>query len=188
MKTSTKILAILAATAVLIPSSFASTNTKTANTTTPVSVQQLDIKRYAGHWYEIARLPLYFQRKCASDVTATYRIQSNGKIEVDNQCKTAEGKGMQSIGQATPTDRAGQLKVTFLPKGLRWLPFGQADYWVLAVDDNYQYALVGTPNQKNLWVLSRTPTMPDATYQALINQAAAYGYPVSQVTRTAQSR
>lgn len=177
---------------VLAHSSLADTNTvshiTSMQTGKPTPVDKVDLTRYSGTWYEIARLPLYFQRKCASDVTATYTLQTDGSIQVDNRCKTADNKTQQSIGRATKNgDSGSKLKVTFLPKGLRWLPFGKADYWILDLDDNYQYALVGTPNNKNLWILSRTPTMNEATYQALTAKAQAQGYNLINFKRTVQT-
>ena len=84
-------------------------------------------------------------------------------------------------------DSGSKLKVTFLPQGLRWLPVGKADYWVLALDPNYNHALVGTPNQKYLWILSRTPTMDEATYQTMVATAKSQGYDVSKLQKTVQN-
>lgn len=151
------------------------------------AVPSVDLNRYAGKWYEIARLPMYFQRNCASDVTATYTLKSNGAIEVNNQCIGKDGKMMQSIGEASKNgDSGSKLKVTFLPKGLRALPIGKADYWILALDDNYQNALVGTPDQKYLWILSRTPTMSDSVYNQYVTIAKQQGYDVSKLQKTVQ--
>ena len=151
----------------------------------PQSVNQLDLNRYVGTWYEIARLPMYFQRNCASDVTATYSLNPSGSIKVDNRCNKADGSTIQSIGEATKANETGsELKVTFLPEGLRWLPLTKADYWVLALDDTYQHALVGTPNHKYLWVLSRTPSMDEAAYQSLLSTAKNQGYDIDKLQRT----
>ena len=98
-----------------------------------------------------------------------------------------DGKTMQSIGEATKNGESGsKLKVTFLPQGLRWLPVGKADYWVLDLDSNYQHALVGTPNQKYLWILSRTPTISETTYQQLVAKAKSQGYDISKLEKTPQ--
>lgn len=154
----------------------------------PTPVAHVDLAKYAGKWYEIARLPMYFQRNCASDVTATYTANPDGSIKVDNQCQTAQAQTLESIGKATKNgDTGSQLKVTFLPKGLRWLPFGKANYWVLALDNDYKYALVGTPNQKYLWVLSRTPTMPESIYNSYVGLAKQQGYDVSKLQKTVQT-
>ncbi len=186
--TTKKLLTIsLIATAVIFTiKANAQTNTNPA-ATRPTAVAQVDLSRYMGKWYEIARLPMFFQRNCASDVTATYTLKPTGKVEVNNQCMGKDGNMMQSIGEATKNgDNGSKLKVTFLPKGLRWLPFGKADYWVLALDDNYQHALVGTPNQKYLWLLSRTPTMSDSTYNQYMSIAKQQGYDVSKLHKTVQ--
>ena len=151
----------------------------------PQSVNQLDLNRYVGTWYEIARLPMYFQRNCASDVTATYSLNPSGSILVDNRCIKADGSTIQSIGEATKANETdSELRVTFLPEGLRWLPLTKADYWVLALDDTYQHALIGTPNHKYLWVLSRTPSMDEATYQSLLSTAKNQGYDIAKLQRT----
>lgn len=152
------------------------------------AVPSVDLNRYMGKWYEIARLPMFFQRNCASDVTAIYTMKPNGAVEVNNQCMGKDGKPMQSIGEATQANNTGsKLKVTFLPQGLRWLPVGKANYWVLELDANYQYALVGTPDNKYLWVLSRTPTLSEGTYQQLVATAKSQGYDVSKLQKTVQN-
>lgn len=81
-----------------------------------------------------------------------------------------------------------QLKVSFLPKGLRWLPFTKGDYWVLRIDPEYKVALVGGPSNKYLWILSKTPNLDQATYQSYLETARQYGYDISKVVKTPQSR
>lgn len=191
---SKKMLAVAGIAGTLLAMSACST-TPTSETTAKSTgigkaqaVQSVDLNRYAGKWYEIARLPMFFQRNCASDVTATYTLQPTGKVEVNNQCMGKDGKPMQSIGEASKNGGSGsKLKVTFLPQALRWLPVGKADYWVLALDPNYNHALVGTPNQKYLWILSRTPTMDEATYQTMVATAKSQGYEVSKLQKTVQN-
>lgn len=151
----------------------------------PQTVQQVDLAKYTGTWYEIARFPMYFQRKCASDVTATYAQMSNGNVSVLNQCRKANGEMMSSKGEATTVDSTNsKLKVSFLPEGLRWIPFTKGDYWVLKLDDNYQTALVGGSNRKYLWILSRTPHLDEKTYQAYVAAAKRQGFDVSKLVRT----
>lgn len=153
----------------------------------PHAVNQVDLNKYAGQWYEIAHLPMYFQRKCASDTTATYSMQPDGKVRVLNQCRKADGKVIQSIGEATALDKSNsRLKVTFLPDGLKWLPLGKGDYWVLKLDENYQVALVGGPSHKYLWILSRTPQLDTQRLQAYLDEAKAQGYDISQLIYTPQ--
>ena len=146
-------------------------------------VAELDLDRYAGQWHEIAHLPMFFQRKCVSDTTATYTRQPDGTIEVDNACRTAEGEVQRSIGAAktVPGGKAGQLKVRFAPKWLSWIPGVWADYWVVDLDPDYRWAVVGSPSRKYLWILSRTPTMEKTTFDTLRTRAKQRGYDVSKL-------
>ncbi|KPN72171.1 lipocalin family protein [Neisseria sp. 83E34] len=149
------------------------------------TVPQLDLERYAGQWYEIARLPMPYQNQCASDVTATYRPNSNKTISVTNRCKQADGSWSIAEGLAKPKNAENtKLSVTFLPKTVRWLPIGKAPYWVMALDEHYQTAMIGQPDRKYLWLLSRKPTMEEAVYQAYLQQAQQQGYDLSNLIRT----
>lgn len=151
----------------------------------PKAVDAIDVQKYAGRWYEVARLPMYFQRNCASDVQAKYSLNSDKTIKVRNQCMNKEGKLDVSEGVAYPqNDGNSQLKVSFLPKGLRWVPFSKRDYWVLRVDEDYQVALVGGPSHRYLWLLSRTPDMDEAVIEDYLNTAKAQGYDLSKLIRT----
>lgn len=155
----------------------------------PQTVSQVDLNRYLGTWYEVARFPMYFQRKCASDVSATYGLQANGNVSVLNQCRKADGEIMASKGEAKAVDRSNsKLKVSFLPKGLRWIPLTKGDYWILKLDDNYQTALVGAPNRKYLWILSRTPILDEQTYQQYVDAAKQQGFDTSKLMRTKHTR
>ena len=151
----------------------------------PKAVDAIDVQKYAGRWYEVARLPMYFQRNCASDVQAKYSLNSDKTIKVRNQCMNKEGELDVSEGVAYPqNDGNSQLKVSFLPKGLRWVPFSKGDYWVLRVDEDYQVALVGGPSHRYLWLLSRTPDMDEAVIEDYLNTAKAQGYDLSKLIRT----
>lgn len=146
--------------------------------TEPTTVDTLDLAKYSGTWYEIGRLPMYFQRKCMSDVTATYtpKAESEG-ITVLNQCAGEDGKLITAEGLATPADNTGsKLKVTFLPSWIRWMPIGRADYWVLAHDPNYKTALVGTPDKEYLWLLARSPNISQEAYAKYRQIAQQQGY------------
>lgn len=161
--------------------------------TAPTSVDRVDLNKYAGQWYEIARMPMYFQRNCASDVTATYNLNKDeaGKltsVDVINQCRKQDGSMMKAEGLAKPANDAGsELKVTFVPSWLRWLPVGKADYWILQLDDNYQSALVGTPDNKYLWVLSRKPTLSETVFEDYKKIAKMQGYDINKLEITAHT-
>jgi apolipoprotein D and lipocalin family protein len=159
----------------------------TSATTAPTntSVPRLDLARYSGQWHEIARLPMAFQRQCVSDVTARYTPQPDGSIEVRNACLTKQGKRDESVGAARPVKgKPGELEVRFAPKALSWLPFVWADYWVIAIDPDYRWAMVGGPSRKYLWILSREPTMAPALLDTLIDEARRKGYDTRALIRS----
>jgi apolipoprotein D and lipocalin family protein len=141
------------------------------------AVPSLDLRRYLGRWYEICRLPLKWEDESATDITAHYSLRDDGKIRVDNRCFDAEGKPSQAIGEASPVNEGNsQLKVTFLPEGLRWIPFTKGDYWVLKIDGNYRLSLVGTPDRRNLWLLAREPEIASADREAYLAEAIRQGF------------
>lgn len=149
-------------------------------------VAELDLQRYAGQWHEIAHLPMFFQRKCASDITATYTPRPDGTIEVRNACRKRDGSQQVSEGIARSiAERPGQLEVRFAPRWLSWAPGVWADYWVIALDPDYRWAVVGGPSRKYLWILSREPRMPQAQFDTLRADAAARGYPVDRLVMAA---
>lgn len=158
-----------------------------SGTAPPTSVKSLDLARYLGLWYEAGRLPLRFEDDDAVDVTAEYTLRDDGNVEVDNRCFDAKGAPTQALGVAEPSpDNEGQLRVSFLPEAIRWIPFTRADYWVLKIDD-YQTALVGTPDRKHLWLLSRTPQVPHPVEEAYLEAARHQGYDLSEWISTPQS-
>lgn len=151
--------------------------------TTPL----LDLRRYAGRWYEIARLPLRTEDQCDSDVTATYTLLRGGRVRVVNSCYTSDGVQEEVRGIARPTEGDGaKLEVSFAPRALRWLPGSWAPYWVLHVDPDYGAAVVGTPDRKHLWLLSRAPLMDDSQLQRLLLHARAQGFDTTKLMRTPQ--
>lgn len=146
------------------------------------AVQALDLQRYGGQWHEIAHLPMFFQRNCTAAITATYAPRSDGRMEVRNACQRRDGKRLVSEAIARPVaGKPGQLQVRFAPAWLGWLPMVWADYWVVELDPDYRWAVVGGPSHKYLWILSRTPVMPRAQFDALRERAARRGYPVERL-------
>jgi apolipoprotein D and lipocalin family protein len=147
------------------------------------TVEKVDLARYVGQWYEIARYPNRFERDCASDVIATYATRPDGKIQVVNTCRKGDGALKTARGNARIVDTRSnaKLKVTFF-----WPFYG--DYWVIALDSDYRYAVVGEPGRKYLWILSRTAELDDATYREILNQIAATGYDPERLVKTSQKR
>ena len=145
-------------------------------------VSSVDLSRYVGRWYEIARLPNRFEKKCADSVTATYALRPDGKIEVVNRCRKSSGEYTTAKGKAKIVDKKtnAKLKVTFF-----WPFYG--DYWILDLGSNYEYAVVGDPSREYLWILSRTPRIEEALYQQLLGKMAARGFKTELMIRTSQS-
>lgn len=144
------------------------------------TVAHVDLQRYLGTWYEISSFPQSFQRGC-SFTTATYSLRDDGDIEVVNRCRK-NGKPTEAKGRARVVDTAtnAKLKVSF------FRPFW-GDYWIIELGDDYQYAVVGHPGRDYLWVLSRTPTMDAATYDAIVARAQAQGFDTGRLVRTVQA-
>jgi len=142
-------------------------------------VGAVDLSRYAGRWYEIARLPNRFEKKCADSVTATYTLLSDGKVDVVNRCRKANGKFTTAEGTAKIVDKKtnAKLKVTFF-----WPFYG--DYWILDLGPNYEYAVVGAPNREYLWILSRTPELDEQLYQRLLAKMSTRGFATERMIRT----
>ncbi len=153
----------------------------------PRPVPDLDLQRYAGTWYEVARLPNRFQERCTGEVTATYELREDGTVTVINRCMQASGKWTEVEGRARKAERDGpnsKLEVRFAPRWLGWLPFVWADYWVLYLSPDYDLAIVGGPSREYLWFLSRTPTVGEKTMQELKQRAAEQGYDVKDLVRS----
>jgi apolipoprotein D and lipocalin family protein len=153
-------------------------------------VPTVDLSRYAGKWYEIARLPNRFQNKCAGEVAAGYSQLEGGQLKVVNECRQNDGQITRAEGKARLADKGGpnsKLKVRFAPAWLSWLPAVWGDYWVMDLAPDYSYSVVGAPDRKYLWILARTPRMDEAIYQRIIEQTAAKGFDVSRLVKTRQS-
>ena len=142
----------------------------------------VDLKRYAGTWYEIARLPEPHEDACRDQPRATYTPRGQ-QLEVLNRCRDAQGEERRVRGVATVQPGSGnaRLKVTFAPPVLHWLPMVWADYWILYVDADYQVALVGNPARDRLWLLARQPTLAPAALRAVVDVARVQGFPTDQL-------
>lgn len=146
------------------------------------AVPELDLQRYSGTWHEIARLPMYFERRCVGDITATYVPLESGRVQVTNACLRDDGVRMKSVGMARrPGDAPAKLEVRFAPGWLSFLPMVWADYWVIALDEDYRWALVGEPDREYLWFLSREPSMDADTFERLKARARELGYSLDEL-------
>lgn len=147
------------------------------------ATMQVDLQRYQGTWYELARLPMFFQRKCVQS-QAQYGLRADGKIDVTNSCTDADGKVQQVQGVAEPqvAGQTDKLWVTFDNWFSRLFPsLTRGQYWVLYHDQDYRVALVGHPDRDYLWLLSRTPAVTDETRNHLLEIARQQGYDTKEL-------
>ena len=152
------------------------------------TIARLDVGRYLGTWYEIAKYPNRFQRQCVADTSALYRLRDDGQLDVINRCRQANGEVAEAVGRARqdgPAD-SPKLKVRFAPAWLSWLPMVWGNYWVIDLDTDYQLVAVSEPSREYLWVLSRTPTVEAGVYQALLGRLREKGFEVGRLERTTQ--
>lgn len=147
------------------------------------TVPSVDVPRYMGTWHEIAKYPNWFQRKCASSTQANYTLQTDGRVQVLNRCKNDKGEWTEALGAARqigePT--SPRLKVRFAPEWLSFIPLVWGDYWIIDLDADYQWVVVSEPRREYLWILSRTPQMPPATYQALLAKLKTRGFELDRI-------
>lgn len=147
-------------------------------------VETVDLARYAGRWYEVARFPNKFQAECAGETTADYELLPNGQMRVVNACRRADGEITRAEGRARVARADGptsMLKVRFAPGFLAFLPMVWGNYWILDLTEDYRAALVGEPDRAYLWILSRTPQLDQPTYQGMVASAAAQGFDVTRL-------
>jgi apolipoprotein D and lipocalin family protein len=150
-----------------------------------VTVASVDLARYAGTWYEIARLPMWFQRHCV-DSKAVYTGRADGTIGVHNECVTDEGGVAKADGIATVVDTKTNARLNVVFDNWFARLFGSSrdgNYWVLDLDPEYRTALVGTPDRRYLWILARSPQLDEATYRRLVELGKGFGYPVEDLIR-----
>lgn len=150
------------------------------------TVPAVDLDRYVGDWFEIARFPNRFQRQCTGNVTASYARRAAGRLDVVNRCRTRDGMD-EARGVARVVDPTGaRLKVRFAPAVLSVLPFVWGDYWILALADDYSWAVVGSPDRQYLWILARNARLGDEALEWALSAARANGFDVDRLERTAQ--
>ena len=151
----------------------------------------LDLEKYAGKWYEIARLPNGVDTSCASDVVFHYATRPDGRMNVIQQCKKKDGKIAEARGilrKAGTQTNAAVLQVRFAPAILSFLPRVWDDYWIIGIGPDYTWAVVGVPSRQSLWVLSRTPAMSESSFEQAIEIAKGNGFDTSGLLKTAHPR
>jgi apolipoprotein D and lipocalin family protein len=158
------------------------TTTERLNLPPLTTVPSVDLQRYLGTWYEIASYPQSFQEGCTG-TTANYSLQEDGTIKVLNRCRegSLNGKERRAEGEARVVDKTTNAKLEVSFFGPFW-----GDYWIIALGDNYEYAVVGHPSRDYLWILSRDPHLPPDVYLRLLSHVEAMGYDRKRLQRTVQ--
>ncbi len=156
--------------------SVASSDTDSKADRPVTTVDAVDLSRYVGLWYEVAKIPNRFQKQCARGTTAEYTLRDDGRITVVNRCIKDDGTVDEAVGVARVVDTAtnAKLKVSFV-SFLGWRPFW-GDYWIIGLDEDYRWVAVGTPDRKYGWVLARTPELDVNTMDAIFAIIERNGY------------
>ncbi|WP_215377111.1 lipocalin family protein [Polynucleobacter asymbioticus] len=151
-------------------------------------IASLDVPRYLGTWYEIAKFPNWFQKKCVSNTKAVYSAKPDGNLRVLNSCKTASGETSEAEGLARQIGAkdSPKLEVRFAPEWLSFLPLVWGDYWVIDLDSQYQVAAVSDPRREYLWVLSRTPQIDPKVYADLLQRLKQQQFDIQKLELTSQ--
>ena len=148
------------------------------------TVPQVDLKRYEGRWFEIAKYPNWFQGGCMADTTAEYTAQPDGSIRIMNRCRQKNGSIREAKGQATivPGSNNSKLRVRFAGSPIA------GDYWIIGLDEkNYSWALVGHPSRQFLWILARDPQLNPTSYYNIVSLAEKLGYKAARIEKSTQT-
>jgi apolipoprotein D and lipocalin family protein len=152
------------------------------------TVPLVDLERYAGDWFEIARFPNRFQRQCLGDVRASYARRPDGRIDVVNRCRTADGQSeARGVARIVDEQTFASLKVRFAPAWLSFLPAVWGDYWIIGLAPDYSWAVVGDPGRDYLWILARAPRLDDESMARARAAARDNGFDVERLVPTPQS-
>ena len=172
-----RLCALLSMTCVFIPSCASMPHVPPLET-----VPFVDVQRYMGKWYEIASYPTFFNSECTA-TTAEYALQSDGTVQVVNECRIGDPSGridrIEGTARVLNEETNAELKVSFF-----W-PF-EGDYWIIDLDEDYQWAVVGDPGRVTLFILSRTPTLADDVYHGILTRVRAKCYDPEFLRQTVQ--
>lgn len=154
------------------------------------TIDSLDVPRYMGTWYEIAKYPNRFQSDCAGNTKATYSLNADGTIQVLNSCKLPSGEVKQAKGVARQLGDAtsAKLEVRFAPQWLSWLPMVWGKYWVIDIDPQYNLVAVSEPTRTYLWVLARKPVVDPVRYNELLQRLKTMGFDTNKLERSPQGQ
>ena len=179
---------ILIAAILVLTGAFAQAADKPQPASDLKSISALDVPRYMGTWYEIAKFPAWFQKKCVADTRAEYTLQPDGRVQVINHCRQGSGEMKEAlgIGRQIGDAESSKLEVRFAPAWLSFLPMVWGDYWVIDLDPAYQLVAVSEPKREYLWILSRSPKVDPVAYEALLARLSRQGFDLQRLEKTLQ--
>ena len=150
------------------------------------TVEKVDFVRYAGTWYEIARLPNKLQADCAGDVSTTFTLRGMRTYDIVTRCRRNDGSEETDVGIARVQDLNTNAKMEwrFLPLAVAWWPFAWTDYWIVDLAPDYSWAMAAMPSREAMWILARKPELDAATYDRLVAKARALGFETAKLIRT----
>ena len=152
------------------------------------TVPAVDVPRYMGRWFEIAKFENWFQKKCVSDTSAEYSLKQDGKVQVINRCRQENGEISEAIGEARQVGEVSspKLEVRFAPAWLSFIPAVWGDYWIIDLDADYELVAVSEPTREYLWVLARSPQVSAAAYEALLQRLRDKGFDTDKLVKAVQ--
>jgi apolipoprotein D and lipocalin family protein len=174
----------------LLATSFVTAQKNNSNNQIAVkAVSSVDLKQYSGKWFEIARYSNKSQKNCVGNTTMTYTMKADGNLGVLSECLKKDGTVIDAKGEAKIVDKASnsKLEVRYAPGFLAFLSTSWNDYWIIDLDEKYQYAAVGDEDRDNLWILSRTPKLNDAAYQNILRRVETMGFKPGKLVKTPQN-
>ena len=146
------------------------------------TVDSVALPRFAGRWFEIARYPTRYERRCAKNATADYSLRGSGSVYMEHRCTTKDGKIHVAHGMARVVDAWSRAKMR-----VKYGRFGPgADYWIIDLDEDYGWAVVGEPKRERLWILSRTPGLDESLYGEICGRLVTQGYDPNKLVRSPQ--
>lgn len=150
------------------------------------TIEALNVPRYLGKWYEIARYPNWFQKKCVSDSSAEYSLRTDGKVQVVNRCRQSSGEFKEAVGIARQIggSTSPKLQVSFVHPWLSFIPAVWGDYWVIDLDSQYQLVAVSEPSRNYLWILARTPAVDQKILEYLLGRLKQRGFDTDKLIRS----
>lgn len=151
------------------------------------TVDSVDLQHYLGSWFEFAAIPQSFEKQCIGNTTAEYSLAENELISVINSCDTANGARSIATGRAKVVDQISnsKLKVTFV-NFFGWQFLFGGDYWIMAIGENYSYAVIGAPGRDYAWILSRNPVLTEEQIMETKQVLASQGYDTCKLITTIQ--